>query len=269
MQEWREWPILVPISESGNTWCLSFITDEAEFLEAAFAVEQESVEVSIDTAVAITCGYKLAILDFMDGSVWIRKNYGRVGGYDDLGSFLDHIFDPQQELQLVLERQRRLGFIKDVDAFAGQSVFKQGHESFTVGEFMEIEIVIVDVQTSAIDFADDVVVALGPEEIRVIIAQAGLRCNQRLVQRRMGLLGMEVEVSGAALGIDSQQHRNRFKQRRFPRPVTPNDVSHRLLKPELSEIPDHRNRERIFTRVPFPLTPPDSPQINILLHNHH
>ena len=122
------------------------ITDEAEFLEAALAVEQEAVEVSIGAAVAIASGYKLALLDFMDGSVWIRKNDGRVGGNDDLGSFLDHIFDPQQELQLVLERQCRFGFVKDVEALTGQSVFKQSHESLAMGEFMEIEMVIVDVQ---------------------------------------------------------------------------------------------------------------------------
>ena len=34
-----------------------FITDESEFVEAAFAVEQESIKVSIDTTVAILCGF--------------------------------------------------------------------------------------------------------------------------------------------------------------------------------------------------------------------
>lgn len=42
------------------------ITDEAEFLKAALAVEQEAVEVSIGAALAIASGYKLALLDFMD-----------------------------------------------------------------------------------------------------------------------------------------------------------------------------------------------------------
>ena len=63
-------------------------------MEAAFSVEKEAVEVSIDTAVAVLCGYELAILNLVDGGVWIRKNDGRVGRDDDLSSFLDNIFDP-------------------------------------------------------------------------------------------------------------------------------------------------------------------------------
>lgn len=52
------------------------LLDEAEFVEAALAVEKEAVEVAIDTTVAILCGYQLAILDLVDGCVWIRKNNG-------------------------------------------------------------------------------------------------------------------------------------------------------------------------------------------------
>lgn len=33
------------------------IVDEAEFLEAALAVEKEAIEVAIDAAVAVLCGY--------------------------------------------------------------------------------------------------------------------------------------------------------------------------------------------------------------------
>ena len=36
---------------------LSVVTDEAEFMKAAFAIEQENIKVSIDAAVAILCGY--------------------------------------------------------------------------------------------------------------------------------------------------------------------------------------------------------------------
>ena len=54
----------------------SVIIDEAEFMEATLAVEKETIEVSIDAAVAILCGHQLAILDLMDGGVWIRKNDG-------------------------------------------------------------------------------------------------------------------------------------------------------------------------------------------------
>ena len=49
----------------------SVITDEAEFMEAALAVEKETIEVSIDTTVAILCGHQLAILNLVDGCVWI------------------------------------------------------------------------------------------------------------------------------------------------------------------------------------------------------
>lgn len=49
-------------------------SDEAEFLEAAFTVEKETIKVSIDAAVAILGGHQLAVLDFMDGSIWIGKN---------------------------------------------------------------------------------------------------------------------------------------------------------------------------------------------------
>jgi hypothetical protein len=31
--------------------------DEAEFMEAAFTVEKEAIKVTIDTTVAILCGY--------------------------------------------------------------------------------------------------------------------------------------------------------------------------------------------------------------------
>ena len=46
---------------------------------------------------------------------------------------------------MVLEGEGGLGFVKDVDALAGESVFKQGHEAFAVREFVEIKIVIVHV----------------------------------------------------------------------------------------------------------------------------
>ena len=54
----------------------SVISDEAEFLEAAFTVEKEAIKIAIDTTVAILCGHQLAILDLVDGCVWIRKNDG-------------------------------------------------------------------------------------------------------------------------------------------------------------------------------------------------
>ena len=50
--------------------------NEAEFMEAAFTVEKEAIEVSIDATVAILGGHQLAILNFVDGCVWIRKNDG-------------------------------------------------------------------------------------------------------------------------------------------------------------------------------------------------
>ena len=70
------------------------VADEAELVEAAFAVEEEAVKVAIDATVAIWRGHQLAIFDFVDGSAGVRKNDGWVGDDDDLGSFLDHIFDP-------------------------------------------------------------------------------------------------------------------------------------------------------------------------------
>ena len=54
----------------------SVISDEAKFMEAALAVEKEAIKVAIDTTVAILYGYQLAILNFVDGCVWIRKNDG-------------------------------------------------------------------------------------------------------------------------------------------------------------------------------------------------
>lgn len=54
----------------------SVVADEAELVEAAFAVEKEAVKVAIDATVAIWRGHQLAIFDFVDGSAGVRKNDG-------------------------------------------------------------------------------------------------------------------------------------------------------------------------------------------------
>lgn len=58
-----------------NLYPLVF-SDETEFMEAAFTVEKEAIKVAIDTTVAILCGHQFAILNLVDGCVWIRKNDG-------------------------------------------------------------------------------------------------------------------------------------------------------------------------------------------------
>ena len=141
-----------------------------------------------------------------------------MGGDDELGALQRHAMDVQQQGQLPLGRQRRLRLVHQVDALPA-FILQEGEEALPVG--LGVVVRHRPVVVFQICHGSDVEKALRAEEIaRVALAIAPNQPNG-LLQLGDVVVGAEVVIPRAALGVIAVGHGDALQQRGLARAVFP------------------------------------------------
>lgn len=188
-----------------------------------------------------------------DARIGVGHKDRRMRGHDELRAFGYQVMNPGEHRQLALGRERRLGFVEDVQTLSAEALSHQGEKGFAMRLFVQRAPAesIDDARAShwlgveILDLRRHIEEALRTKEETVLRAPDASGDTQEGVKFRVRRARAEVEVAAAALGIEPERDRDRLKQRRLPRAVLAHQDSHLRMKIDLFERPDGRQRKRI------------------------
>ena len=167
-----------------------------------------------------------------------------MGHDDELRPVLDQLVDRAQRRQLAVGRQRRLGFVQQVQAVTLELVEQDAHERLAVRARMQVAAIAARADL-LVHIGRDVIEAFGAHEIAVPGSQHAARHAQVPGQRRPFAHSIEqLNGHGAALDPEAQRQRDRFQDGRLAAAVLADEEGHVGVELDRLQFAHGRDVER-------------------------
>lgn len=132
---------------------------------------------------------------------------------DELCPLRREPMNDREERQLPLRRSCCLGLVENVETIVAEAIRGECKERLAMGLLVERGAAMCISHPEPVDLGGDVKETLGAKEVAIARTTDPTDEADVLVQLRLGAARVEVEVSRAALGIESGGDRDRLDQR--------------------------------------------------------
>ena len=145
---------------------------------------------------------------------------------DELGAAFGTVADLHQQCQLALWREGCLRLVENIDAVGIEPLLGKGKEALTVG-FLVIMLGGVVCVGIVFFFGGHIIEALRPQEIAAPRPAVAFGYGDGFMEAGVGVVGGEIIVSRAALGVKAIGDGDRFQKRRLSAAVLPHEKGDR------------------------------------------
>ena len=163
---------------------------------------------------------------------------------DELGAAFGTVADFHQQCQLALWREGCLRLVEDIDAVGIEPLLGKGKEALTVG-FLVIMFGGVVCVGIVFFFGGHIIEALRPQEITALRPAVAFGYGDDFMEAGVGVVGGEIIVSRAALGVKAIGDGDRFQQRGFSAAVLPYEKGYRLREFQSVQSAEGRDLSQI------------------------
>ncbi len=169
----------------------------------------------------------------------------RVRGNDELSAALRTAVNFHEQRELPLGRQCCFGFIEKIDPVLTEGILNQCKKALPVRFLVVVLRNAAGPSAVLVLHGGNIVEALRAEKVSVDRSANAAGKADGTVQFRMGIVGREIVISCAALGVEAIGDRDRFQQCRFSAAVFTDKEGDRLLEINLLSAADRRDGAKV------------------------